>query len=408
MRKAAYYDVVIVGAGHAGANLAINLRQKGFQGSILLVSDETHLPYERPPLSKACLLEHAADEKLWLRPASYWQDARIDLALGLTARTLDPAHKNVQLSDGRKIDFGWCVLATGGRARRLSCPGAGLDGIYILRNMADMQRIRTALATAQRLVVIGGGYIGLEVAASARLLGVAVDVVETQSRLLSRVTSQPVSDYFQSLHHRHGVHFHLGRQVSAITGNGRATGVQLDDGTYLPADLLLVGIGIEAETALAEQAGIACHGGVLVDSTFQSSAPHVLAIGDCARHPNDFAGGLWRLESVQHAQDSAAIAADQIMGHATSYQDVPAFWSEQYDVRLQSAGIARDADDLVVRGDLENGPFSIIYLREGRIIAIDALNSAREFMRARQLIAARARLDAQQLADSAQPLKAVA
>ena len=408
MSKAATYDVLIVGAGHAGANLASNLRQKGFTGSILLVSDEAHLPYERPPLSKACLLQSISDEKLLLRKSDYWAEARIDLALGVTTRALDPAQKTAQLSDGRKITYHWCVLATGGRARMLQCAGADLDGIYMLRNMADMLRIRTALATAKRLVVIGGGYIGLEVAASARMMGVAVDIVETQGRVLSRVTSQPVSEYFQALHGRHGVEFHLNRHVVAIEGAGRAEGVRLDDGTLLPADLVLVGIGIEAETALAEAAGIACHGGVLVDSTFQSTAPYVLAIGDCARHPNDFAGGLWRLESVQHAQDSAAIAADRIMGQSTSYQDVPAFWSEQYDVRLQSAGIARDADDLVVRGDLENGPFSIIYLREGRIIAIDALNSAREFMRARQLIAARALLDNTHLADSAQPLQAVA
>lgn len=408
INRAISRDVLIVGAGHSGAALAACLRSKGFAGSILLAGDEPHLPYERPPLSKAALTGPADYAPAPLRPAGFWERERIELASGCSVQAISPDARTARLSDGRSLRFGWCVLATGGRARKLDCPGAELPGIHSLRNLDDTRRLRAALGAAQRLVVIGGGYIGLEVAASARALGKQVDVVESQSRVLSRVTSRIVSTYIEDLHRAQGVRFHLGRGVSAITGTDRAEAVALDNGTRLEADLVLVGIGLEAETALAEAAGIACHGGVLVDSAFRSSAPGVLAIGDCARHPNPFAGGLWRLESVQHAQDSAGIAADTIIGQASSYHDVPAFWSEQYDVRLQSAGIARDADDLVVRGDTRAGPFSVVYLRDGRIIAIDAVNAPREFIAARRLIAERASLDRNRLADSGLPLRAMA
>lgn len=406
-------DVLIVGAGHSGAALAACLRSKGFAGSILLAGDEPHLPYERPPLSKDALLSGDTCAPTPLRPDGFWKRERIELATGCTVEAIEPDTRTARLSDGRSVRFDWCVLATGGRARALDCPGAGLAGIHRLRNLDDTRKLRTALAGAERLVVIGAGYIGLEVAASARQLGKQVDVIETQSRVLSRVTSRIVSAFIEAQHRAHGVRLHLGHGVAAIegsdiAGSDRASAVVLDDGTRLEADLVLAGIGIDAETGLAEAAGIACHGGVLVDSAFRSSAPGVLAIGDCARHPNDFAGGLWRLESVQHAQDSAGIAADTILGRAASYHDVPAFWSEQYDLRLQSAGIARDADDLVVRGDTSAGPFSVVYLREGRIIAIDAINAPREFIAARRLIAERASLDRQRLADADIPLRAFA
>ena len=408
MGRAIRRDVLIVGAGHSGAALAACLRSKGFAGSILLVGDEPHLPYERPPLSKDALLSDDTYTPTPLRPDGFWKRERIELATGCTVEAIDPEARTARLSDGRTVRFDWCVLATGGRARALDCPGAELAGIHCLRNLDDTRRLRDALAQAERLVVIGAGYIGLEVAASARKLGKQVDVIETQSRVLSRVTSRIVSGFIEAQHCARGVRLHLGRAVAAIEGSDRASAVVLDDGTRLKADLVLAGIGIDAETGLAEAAGIACHGGVLVDSAFRSSAPGVLAIGDCARHPNDFAGGLWRLESVQHAQDSAGIAADTILGRASSYHDVPAFWSEQYDLRLQSAGIARDADDLVVRGDTDTGPFSVVYLREGRIIAIDAINAPREFIAARRLIAECASLDRQRLADARIPLRAFA
>lgn len=408
MRKGVTCGVLIVGAGHAGATLAAELRRRGYAGSILLASDEARLPYERPPLSKDCLTGRAAPAALLLRPADYWAAAGIDLALGCSVVSLDSAGRQAALSDGRTVTFAWCVLATGGRARPLTCRGAGLAGTHVLRTYADMERLRGALGCARAIVVIGGGFVGLEVAASARNMGKAVAVIETKARVLSRVTSAPVSHFFEAVHRRNGVTVHLGRSVTALEGRNRVEAAVLDDGTRLPADLVLVGIGIDAETGLAEAAGIACHGGVLVDSQFRSSAPAVLAIGDCARHPNDFAGGLWRLESVQHAQDSAVVAAQTILGEANVYQDVPTFWSEQYDLRMQSAGIARDADDFVVRGDLDRGEFSVVYLREGRMIAIDTVNNSPEFLAARKLIGTRASVDRALVGDSAIALRASA
>jgi 3-phenylpropionate/trans-cinnamate dioxygenase ferredoxin reductase subunit len=408
MAKAIKRDVLIVGAGHAGTALAASLAAKDFAGSILLAGDDAHPPYERPPLSKAALLSEGDYTPVPLYPHGTAGKGRFELATGCSVVALEPDRKCAALSDGRRVTFDWCVLATGGRARPLVCPGADLPQVRQLRNLDDALALREALHTAERLVIIGGGYIGLEVAASARMLGKEVDVVETQGRVLSRVTSRIVSSYLEDLHRGHGVRFHFGEAVTAIEPDGARAMVVTDKGARLAADLVLVGIGIEAQTALAEAAGIACHNGVLVDSRFRTSASGILAIGDCARHPNVFSEGLCRLESVQHAQDSAAIAAETIMGRAATYSDVPTFWSEQYDLRLQSAGIARDADDVVVRGDMSGRSFCVAYLLEGRLIAIDAINAPREFMMARRLIGEAASVDRSLLADSSVSLKALA
>ncbi len=408
MGKTVEIDVLIVGAGHSGTALAACLRRKGFGGSSLLAGDEPHLPYERPPLSKAALVNAEGYEPTLLCPDGYWEREGIELAIGCKVQAIEPDARIARFEDGSTIRYEWCVLATGGRARLLDCVGAALAGVHRLRTLDDTTRLEAALAKSQRLVVIGAGFIGLEVAASARALGKRVDVIETQARVLARATSRTVSTYIESLHRANGVRFHFGQSAVAIEGTDCAQAVILDDGTRLETDLVLAGIGINAETSLAEDAGIACHQGVLVDSAFRSSARGVLAIGDCARHPNDFSGGLWRLESVQHAEDSASIAADTILGRPTSHHAVPAFWSDQYDLRLQSAGIARDADDIVVRGNTSKGPFSVVYLRDSRIIAIDAINAPREFIVARRLIAERTRIDRQRLAESGLPLRALA
>lgn len=408
MAKVLKHGVVIAGAGHAGTALAASLAANGYAGSILLAGDDPHAPYERPPLSKAALLSEGDYAAPLLYPHGTEGKPGFELATGCAVTAIHPERKCAELSDGRRVNFEWCVLATGGRARPLTCPGADLPQVHQLRNMDDALALRAALHKAERLVIIGGGYIGLEVAASARMLGKSVDLVETQSRVLSRVTARIVSSYLEDVHRARGVRFHFGQGVTGIEPVGAGTEVVLADGARLPADLVVVGIGIEAQTALAEAAGIACHNGVLVDSSFRTSAPGILAIGDCARHPNIFTDGLCRLESVQHAQDSAAIAAETIMGRAATYTDVPTFWSEQYDIRLQSAGIARDADDVVIRGDMRDPSFCVAYLLEGRLIAIDAVNAPREFMKARRLIAEAARVDRALLADSSVAIKALA
>lgn len=398
-------DIVIVGAGHAGAELARMLRVKGFSGSILLVSDEPEFPYERPPLSKACLLGQADDAKILLRPPEFWATAKIEIALNVGVTTLDPHAKVVDLADGRSFSFTWCVLATGGRLRRLTCPGADLPGVHGLRNLSDMRKLRADLAKATQLTVIGGGYIGLEVAAAARELGKEVTLVEAQPRVLARVTSPIVSEFYEKLHRTHGVTLKLGHSVSAIEGNGRVESVKMDDGTRFQSDLVVFGIGTDAEVGLAAAAGLKCNNGVVVDASFRTSAPNILAIGDCTFHPNLYADGYWRLESVQHAQSSAACATDTILGKPSSYCEIPTFWSAQYDIRLQSAGINKDADDLVIRGDQQQGSFCVIYLKNGRIISIDAVNAQRDFLAARKLIELGAHPDHSSLSDTTVPLR---
>ncbi|MFZ5706097.1 MAG: NAD(P)/FAD-dependent oxidoreductase [Pseudomonadota bacterium] len=403
-----YRDVVIVGAGHAGAELASTLRRKGFGGSILLVGDEPVAPYERPPLSKACLLGTIEIERILLRESDYWSTAAIELALGCAATALDAEKDGLQLSDGRHVDFAWCVLATGGKVRKLNCPGSDLAGIYYLRTLRDVQAIGAAIGEARRLVVIGGGFIGLEVAAAARQLGKEVALIETQRRVLARVTSPVVSSFYEALHRQRGVRLLLGSAISGLEGEGQVSGVRLADGTVEPADLVVVGIGIDADTGLAEQAGLACDAGILVDEACRTSQPRILAIGDCSRHPNDFAGGLWRLESVQHANDSAGAAADTILGNPGIYREVPTFWSDQYECRLQTAGLTKDADEIVVRGDAGQGPFSVVYLQEGRVVAVDAINAPKDFMAARHLVRSGARPDRKLLADPSIALKSLA
>lgn len=401
-------DVLIIGGGHAGAHLAIALRQKGFAGTIAVVSDESTLPYDRPPLSKAYLIGSVQIDRLLLRDSDYWAEQQVRFELGCRVASLDSANRRAELDDGRAIRFRWCVLATGGSVRRLRCPGASLPGIHYLRTVADVDAIREGLSNGGRVGIIGAGYVGLEVAAAAREMGHPVVVIEAQPRVLQRVTSPAISAFFERQHRAQGVELRLGEQVAGFSGEDRLTAVRLASGEEIPIDLAIVGIGIDADTALAEAAGIACDGGVLVDEYCRTSAEGVLAIGDCARHPNPFAGGLWRLESVQHAMDSATAAADTILEEPTEYRALPTFWSDQFDLKLQSAGLNKDADDIVLRGDPENGPFTAVYLRQGQVIAVDAINSPKDFMGARTLILKGTPVDRAKLADISIPLKMAA
>lgn len=408
MESQVHRDVVIVGAGHAGAELACALRKRGFAGSILLTSDEPVAPYERPPLSKAYLLGKIEIKRLLIREQDFWEAENIELALGCSVTEVDAKGSTLRLSDGGTVSYDWCVLATGGKVRRLSGAGAQLPGIHYLRTLADVHNISSALEKAEHLVIIGAGFIGLEVAAAARELGKHVTIVEAQGRVLARVTSPIVSAFYEKMHRRHGVEFELGHCVTAIEGDGHVDAVVLDNGKRLPADLIVAGIGIDAETSLAEVAGLQCNAGVLVDEACRTSVRNILAIGDCSRHPNDFAGGLWRLESVQHANDSASGAADTIMGSPGIYREVPTFWSEQYDLRLQTAGLTKDADEIVIRGDRDEGPLSVVYLQQGRIVAVDAINAPKDFMAARALIRNGVSPDRERLADVTVALKSLA
>lgn len=399
-------DVLIVGGGHAGAMAAIGLRQNGFTGSITMVGDEAALPYERPPLSKAYLNGSLEQHRLYLRKAEFWQDRDIDMRLSTSVTHLDAQDRAATLSSGETIRFTWCILATGGRARPLPVPGADLAGVHYLRTLADVDGIRASLTPGARLAVVGGGYIGLEVAASARKLGHEVTLIEALDRVLARVTSPVVSRFFETKHRQEGVNVLLNTGVTAIEGtDGRVTGVRLSSGEVVPADAVVVGIGIIPNCELAIETGLACDNGIVVDELCRTANPNIFAIGDVARHPNVFAPGPLRLESVPNAVDQAKTVVGVITGNPVPYADLPWFWSDQYDIKLQAAGLAIDYDDIVVRGSPEASPFSVCYLRGGTLIAIDCINSIKDFMAAKKLIASQATPDRALLADPAVALK---
>jgi len=398
-------DVLIVGAGHAGAMAAIGLRQNSFSGSIAMVGDEAALPYERPPLSKAYLTGALEQHRLYLRKAEFWQERDIDVRLNTAVAHLNAQERTATLANGEVIRFNWCILATGGRARPLPVPGADLPGVHYLRTLADVDGIRASLKPGARLAVIGGGYIGLEVAASARKLGHEVTLIEALDRVLARVTSPVVSRFFEAKHRAEGVDVRLNIGVAAIEGSAQVTGVRLSSGEVVPADAVVVGIGIIPNCELAIEAGIACDNGIVVDELCRTANPEIFAIGDVARHPNVFAPGPLRVESVQNAVDQAKTVVGVITGNPVAYADLPWFWSDQYDIKLQSAGLAIDYDEIVVRGSPDASPFSVCYLRGGTLIAIDCINSIKDFMAAKKLITSKAAPDRARLADPAVALK---
>ncbi len=398
--------VLIAGAGHAGGMAAIALRQAGFDGSVTIVGEESDPPYERPALSKAYLRNELQHERLYLRKQSYWSEHDITLISKREVVKLSPERNEIDLCDGRSFEYTSLIWATGGRVRKLTITGSALPGVFYLRTLADVAAIKASLATTSKIVVIGGGYIGLEVAASARKLGHAVTVIEALPRVLARVTSETVSRFMEARHRAEGVDVKLGFGVADIRGSTHVTGVILTDGTVVPADMIIVGIGIVPNTEVLERTGIACKNGVLVDAQCRTSNPDIFAIGDCANHPSIYAGSdLIRLESVQNAVDQAKIVAGAIMGKDKIYSDLPWFWSDQYDIKLQTAGLQNGHDSIVLRGDVGMSAFSVIYLKNGQMIAIDAINSIKDFVAAKSLIVAKVKPDPARLADVKLALK---
>jgi 3-phenylpropionate/trans-cinnamate dioxygenase ferredoxin reductase component len=379
--------IVVVGAGQAAAQLAVSLRQGGFRGSLRIVGDESYLPYQRPPLSKKFLAEPARLDSLLLRPASLWQDQAVAIELGTAVATLDLPRSRVVLRDGRHFDYGTLVLATGTRARTLPLPGIELPGVFSVRRIDDVRALRPALDAARRVVIIGGGYIGLEVAAVMRGEGRDVTVIEAEDRVMKRVTGAIISSFFERLHRDRGVDVRLRARLGAIDGEQRATGVRLADGTMLPADLVLVATGARANDDLAAAAGLACDDGILVDEFARTGATNVYAVGDCARFPSRRFGRTLRLECVQNAIDQAKAAAAAILGQPAAYDPVPWFWSDQYEIKLQMAGLMDDHDSTAQIGDPDSGRFSVDYRRNGRLIAVDAVNDGRAHMLGRRRIA---------------------
>ena len=400
------YDVLIVGAGHAGAQAALALRQQKYEGSIALLGDEPEAPYERPPLSKEYFSGEKPFERILIRPLESWAERNVDLLLSRRVVKVDPAAHNVTCADGRTIGYGTLIWATGGRPRRLTLEGHDLKGIHTVRTRADVDAMTLELPQVTHVVVIGGGYIGLEAAAVLRKFGKEVTVLEALDRVLARVAGEPLSRFYEAEHRAHGVDVRLNVKVDSIQGkDGRVTGVRLADGSILPAEMVIVGIGIIPAVEPLLDAGAVGGNGVDVDALCHTALPGVYAIGDCAMHDNAFAGGRLRLESVQNANDQATAVAKTITGTPTPYHAVPWFWSNQYDLRLQTVGISTGYDKIVVRGDMASRSFSLVYLKEGRVLALACINAAQDYMQGRALVIGRLSPPVEQLADPAVPLK---
>ena len=397
--------VVIVGAGHAGGLVATGLAQAGYAGKITLVGAEAHAPYQRPPLSKGFMLKDVTRDALMLKPQSYYADKGIDLLLGRQTVSIDRQASRLTLANGDILAYDTLVLATGSRARSIDVAGAGLAGIYSLRGIDDAERIAAELSPGKRLVVIGGGYIGLEVAASAAKLGLQVAVLERAQRLMARTVSPEISTYFHTLHRDAGEEIVTDVEVTEIAGsNGRAQGVKTSDGRLWPADIVLVGIGAQPEQTLAQQAGLSCDNGIVVDEHCRTSDPKIFAVGDCTQHPNPLLGKSLRLESVHNATGQARTVVAALMGRPKAYAEIPWFWSDQHGKRLQIVGLPQPNTQSLLRGDLEAGSFSVLHLQAGRLIALEAVNRAQDFLAAKRIIAERLVLDPEQLRDADMPL----
>ncbi len=407
--------MVIVGGGQAGGQAVETLRRRGHQGPVTLIGDEALLPYQRPPLSKKFLAGTLARDRLLIRHAEHYAEHAIDMRLGFAVVNIDRARQRVEMADGSHADYDRLLLATGSSARLIPVPGAELAGVHYLRTVIDVERLRTELAPGRRCVIVGGGYIGLEAAATCRELGIQVTVLDAAERVMSRVVAPEMSRFYQAEHARHGVVIHLGASVESFLpdqiaaavqpGTARVAAVRLAGGRELPADFVLVAIGVSPNDALARAAGIGCDNGILVNEYCQSSDPRIYAAGDCARHPSIHFGFDVLLESVDNAFEQAQSAALNMLGTPTVHDKVPWFWSDQFDLKMIIVGLSRGHDQVVVRGDPASRSFSLCYLKGGELIAVETVNAAKDQLNARKLIPARARPDPRKLADPAIPLK---
>lgn len=397
---------VIVGAGHAAGQLAASLRQGGFEGEIVLIGDEPYIPYQRPPLSKKFLAGEIEIDRVYFKPPEFYEEAKVTLRLGETVSVLSASEKTLTLTSGETLSYDKLALTTGSRVRKINCPGSDLEGLHYLRTIDDVEGLREEFKASKKLVIVGAGYIGLEVAAVARQHGLDVLVLEMESRVLARVTSPEMSAFFQEVHRQAGVDIRLETALSAFEGDGRLERVVCGDETF-EADLALIGIGIVPNVELAEAAGIACDNGIVVDAFCQTSDANIFAAGDCTNLPSGLYGRRVRLESVHNALEQAKTAAAAMLGTQETYDQVPWFWSDQYDLKLQIAGLAQGYDEVVLRGDPGTRKFAAFYLQGGRLIAVDAINAAPEYMMGRKLIGEKAVVSPERLADTSISMKEV-
>ena len=397
--------IVIVGGGHAAGQAAASLRQEKYEGEILIIGEEPHIPYQRPPLSKQYLSGEYGLDRVHLRPARFYESKAIEVRSGVRVENIDADGRTVACSDGAEIGYDKLLLATGARPRRLAATGGDLPGVHYLRTIADVDAIKREFAPGRRLAIVGGGYIGLEVAAIAIEAGLIVTVLEMEDRILERVTTPAMSAFYEDIHTENGVTIRTGMRAESFAGVDSLTGVVCAGGETVPADLAVVGIGILPNVELAEKAGLDCTDGIVVDEYTRTSDPNIFAAGDCTNHPNPVLGRRLRLESVPNAMEQSRVAAANLADNPKAYANVPWFWSDQYDLKLQMVGFSTEAERQVVRGDPGTRQFAVFHLDGETLVAADAVNSAREFMVARQLVGKR--VDAGQLADPNVELRSI-
>ena len=402
----ARYDVVIVGCGHAGAQTAIALRQSGFDGSIAMIGEEPHLPYERPPLSKEYLCGTRTLDQMLIRPPQFWSEQSIVMLLGQRVSWIDPVLRHVGRPGAQDIGYGKLVWAAGGSARRLGCAGDEVSGVHTLRSLGDARKLRAEIPNARRAVVVGGGYIGLEATAALRECGTDVVLLEASNRLLARVAGAEISRFYEREHKSRGVDVRLDACVTSIgERDGRVSHVLMAGGERIDCDLVIVGIGIVPQVAPLLEAGAVGGNGVAVDAQCQTSLTHVFAVGDCALHENRYAGAQVRIESVQNATDQATVVAKTILGHEVAYDALPWFWSNQYDLVLQTVGISSGYDRAILRGSPASRSFTVVYLKDGRAIAMDCVNATKDYVGGRLMVAKGVSPDPAMLARTEIPLR---
>ncbi len=396
---------IVIGASHAAAQLTTSLRQEGWEGDILVIGDEPYLPYHHPPLSKTFLSGDKTIEDLFIRPAAFYEKNNIQFKQGhVTA--INRAQQTLTLSDGTNLSYDKLALCMGARVRKASIVGEELAGVHYLRNIADVKGIQPYVAKDKRAVIIGGGYIGLETAAALRKQGMDVVVLEMADRILQRVTAPELSEFYTRIHREEGVKIHTGISASAIVGDGRVEKVICSNGAEFPADVVIIGVGVLPNVELAQEAGIEVDNGIIVDEFCRTNDAHIVAAGDCANHFNAIYGRRMRLESVPNASEQGKTAAASLCGLTKAYKSLPWFWSDQYDLKLQIAGLSQGYDQVVVRGDkLASRSFAAFYFKDGHLIAADCINRPQEFMLSKKIITENIVIEASRLEDESISVK---
>lgn len=392
--------LLIAGGGQAATQAAQSARQTGFEGRISLVSAEGHLPYQRPPLSKKFLAGEIDSDRLHLKPEQFFRTREIDLLLGTRVASVDPQQRRCTLGNGESLNYSHLLLATGSEPRRLALPGANLAGVHYLRTVDDSEAIKLEFLEGKRLLIVGAGYIGLEVAAVAARAGLAVTVLEAKPNAMARSVCPEVAEFFADYHRSQGVDFRFETGLAAFSGDSRVREAKTQAGERIPCDLVIVAVGIEPRVELAASAGLAVDNGIAVDPGCRTSAPSILAAGDCASFVHPWVARRIRLESVQNAIEQGKVAAATVCGREASFDEIPWFWSDQYDVKLQIAGLSTGYDATVMRGTISDARFSVFYLKDGRVIAVDAVNDPRSYIAARAHLKKKPRWPAAAIADT--------